>query len=149
MMNDAQLFTTAALQSGYRADAAEAALAWARVRLSEGETPLGRMYIFRSASHGGGEGPARTPPARPRVLLAFRSADAALSFAQASKLGSAPRLAAMSLGQLLTALIQRPSIGVLLVASESDGALQEGLPVGPRIERAALLDQLQIADCRL
>jgi hypothetical protein len=83
------------------------------------------------------------------VLLAFRSADAALSFAQTAGLGAAPRLAPMGLGQLLTALLQRPSIGALLLASDGDTVSQAGLPTGSRVERAGLLDQLQIADCRL
>ncbi|NNJ11901.1 hypothetical protein EKD04_016330 [Chloroflexales bacterium ZM16-3] len=146
---DAQLFITAALQAGYGVEAAEVALVWARDRLLQGGGSPGRMYIFRSAGNGGGGAGQPPPPTRPRVLLAFRSADDALSFAQASGLGTSPRLAAMGLGQLLTALIQRPSIGALLVASEGDGVLLAGLPTGARIERAALLDQLQIADCRL
>jgi hypothetical protein len=149
-MNDAQLFINVACQSGYGTAAASAALAWARNRLSDGRHMPPRLYIFRSASNtGDGAGQALTPPARPRVLLAFTSADAALSFAQAAGLGSAPRLAAMGLGQLLTALIQRPMISALLVADDSHSPVIAGLPAGLRIERAALLDQLQIADCRL
>ena len=148
-MDDAQIFINAAYQSGYGA-AAAAALAWARNRLSTGGTTPSRLYVFRGASNSGdGVGHASISPTRPRVLLAFTSADAALSFAQASGLGSAPRLAAMGLGQLLTVLIQRPMISALLVADDSDSPLQAGLPVGLRIERTALLDQLQIADCRL
>ncbi|MEI7772689.1 MAG: hypothetical protein WCI67_22045, partial [Chloroflexales bacterium] len=84
-----------------------------------------------------------------RVLLAFASADAALSFAQSAGLGAAPRLAAMGLGQLLSALIQRPIISALLLADDGASSPATGLPDGLRIERAALLDQLGIADCRL
>jgi hypothetical protein len=83
------------------------------------------------------------------ISFGFQSADSALSFAQVAGLGAAPRLAAMGLGQLLTALVQRPAIGALHIAAEGDHSFQAGLPVGARIERAALLDQLQIADCRL
>ncbi|NTW98124.1 MAG: hypothetical protein HGB28_06185 [Oscillochloris sp.] len=144
-MDDAQLFITAARQAGYSPDAAAATLAWARGCLGDPTLPP-RLYIFRS---GGGGGGGAAAPARPRVLLAFRSADTALSFAQATGLGAAPRLAAMELGQLLAALIQRPTISALLVASEVEGRLRAGLPDGSRIERATLLDQLQIADCRL
>ncbi len=147
-MNDAQLFVTAALQAGYGPEAARAALAWSHGRLGQSGVAPQRLYIFRSGGQGGDSGQA-PPPARSRVLLAFRSADTALGFAQASGLGASPRLAAMGVGQLLTALIQRPTIGALLVVSEGDGALVAGLPAGIRIERAALLDQLQIADCRL
>ena len=150
-MDDAQLFINVACQSGYGAAAAAATLAWARNRLGDGGATSSRLYIFRSASYSGDSpaGQASTPTARPRVLVAFASADAALSFAQASGLGASPRLVAMGLGQLLTALIQRPMISALLVAADGDGAPHAGLPAGLRIERTALLDQLQIADCRL
>jgi hypothetical protein len=149
-MDDAQLFINVAFQSGYGVAAASAALAWAQHRLSDGRAVPSRFYIFRSASHGGdGAGQAPALNARPRMLLAFASADAALGFAQAVRLGAAPRLAAMGLGQLLAALIQRPMISALLVADDHDGPITAGLPAGLRIERVALLDQLQIADCRL
>jgi hypothetical protein len=149
-MDDAQIFITVASQSGYGAAAAAAALAWARNRLSIGGTVPSRLYIFRGASNSSeGTGQDPSPPSRPRVLLAFASADAALGFAQASGLASAPRLAAMSIEQLLTALIQRPMIRALLVADDGDSPPEAGLPAGLRIERAALLDQLQSADCRL
>lgn len=146
-MDDAQIFITVASQSGYGAAAAATALAWARNRLSAGGAVPSRLYIFRGASNSS-EGTGQTPssPSRPRVLLAFASADAALSFAQASGLASAPRLAAMSIEQLLTALIQRPMIHALLVADDGDSPHEAGLPAGLRIERAALLDQLQSAD---
>ncbi len=150
-MDDAQLFIHAACQFGYGAAAASAALTWARNRLGDGVPPPARLYVFRSASHGGDSsaGQAPAPAARPRVLVAFASADAALGFAQASGLGAAPRLVAMGLGQLLTALVQRPMISALLVAADGDSPPHAGLPAGLRIERAALLDQLQIADCSL
>ncbi|NTW00354.1 MAG: hypothetical protein HGA19_03495 [Oscillochloris sp.] len=148
-MDDAQLFMTAARQVGFGAEAALVALAWARERLGQdGVLPV-RLYIFRSARQGGVSTESETLPTRPRVLLAFRSADAALGFAQIVGLGKAPQLAAMSLSQLLAALVQRPAIGALHLASEDDSAIHAGLPVGIRIERSALLDQLQIADCRL
>lgn len=148
-MDDLQQFMAIAGQAGYRPEAAAAALIWAREQLDRDGLLFQVLYIFRSARDGASSGAAQSVPVRPRVLLAFRSADAALSFAQATGLGAAPRLAALGLGQLLAALIQRPAIGTLLVASDGEDALRAGLPDGTRIERAALLDQLQIADCRL
>lgn len=145
-MDDAQIFLVAVRQAGYGQAAALAVLAWVVECLGGASLIPTRFYIFRSDRKGGGNA---APPTRPRVLVAFRSADAALSFAQKAGIGAAPRLAAMSLGQLLTALIQRPTIGTLLIATEIEEPIQAGLPIGTRIERAALFDQLQIADCRL
>ncbi|NTV62905.1 MAG: hypothetical protein HGA65_05125 [Oscillochloris sp.] len=148
-MDDVQQFMAIAGQAGFRPEAAAAAMAWARERLTESEQLTQPLYVFRSAGSAGAGGAAQVAPARPRVLLAFRSADAALGFAQASGLGRSPRLAALGLGHLLAALIQRPAIGTLLVASDIENTFRAGLPDGSRIERAELLDQLQIADCRL
>ncbi len=151
-MDDAQLFIMAAQHAGFGAEAAAATLAWARGYLGDAGQPGQRLYIFRSSSNGTGTGElsSATPPARPRTLLAFRNADTALSFAQKAGLGRAPRLASMGIGHLLAALVQRPSITTLIVADDDDDiTLHAGLPVGVRIERSALLDQLQIADCRL
>lgn len=148
-MDDTQLFLTAARQAGYGPEASASALAWAIERIAAGGRPPARLYIFRSVGVGGHGAVSGPSPTRPRVLLAFRSADEALSFAQRHGLGGAPRLASMGPGQLLTALIQRPTIGALLVAADEADTLQEGLPPGARVERATLLDQLQIADCRL
>jgi hypothetical protein len=146
-MDDVQQFILAASRAGYSSEAAAVALAWACDCLGQvGQSA--RLYVFRSASSGGG-GSGQTAPGRSRVLLAFRSADTALSFAQSNGLSAAPRLATLGLGQLLAALIQHPTIATLLVASEAEDALHASLPNGARIERAALLDQLQIADCRL
>ena len=90
-----------------------------------------------------GEATASETSARPRLLLAFQSADTALSFAQGAGLGNSPRLIALSLSQALAALIQRNTISALLIAAEDDPAITpHGLPSGLRIERATLIELL-------
>lgn len=142
---DAQHFITSALQQGYSAAAAEAALAAVSGRLRAAGVGGRRLYIFRTGEGGagGGEGAAGEAPSRPRMLLAFQSADAALAFAQRAGLGVAPRLVSLTLGQALAAIVQRPALAALLVADEAGApAPQAGLPPGTRIERAALLELL-------
>jgi hypothetical protein len=141
-MRDESLFVELARQAGYRPEAAQAALAWAVGTLAVD----GQLYIFRSAGPGASAGGAGAAPTRPRLLLAFRSADAALVFAQRAGLGRAPQVAGLSLSRLLGVLVQRPAIAALLVAVDSDEPLRGGLPPGPQIARAALLDRLQMAD---
>ncbi|NTU81738.1 MAG: hypothetical protein HGA45_20565 [Chloroflexales bacterium] len=144
-MPDSILFIAVARQQGYSVQAAQAALAAVRARLAEGGVAARRFYIYRTGDGGvgGGEGPTGEALGRPRLLLAFQSADAALSFAQGAGLGKSPRLIALSLSQALAALIQRPVIGALLIAAEDDSAVAlNTLPSGLRIERATLIDLL-------
>lgn len=147
-MTDAQLFIDLARQQGYGADAARAALKWVHAQLVEHGEESGRYYMFRSSGEASSGGAGGTTAARPRLVLAFRSPDAALSFAQQGGLGVAPRLVALPLGQLLAVLIQRPAIGALYIADEDTPPSSPGnLPSGLRIERTALLNRLQSADC--
>jgi hypothetical protein len=141
-MPDTSLFAEAARRQGFDADAASAALAVVEARLAEQGLAARRYFCFRSAGAGppGGEGEAAEPPARPRLLLVFPSADDALSFAQRSGLGASPRLTALSLAQALAALLQRPAIGALLVAGAApapDGP--RALPPGLRVARDELI----------
>jgi hypothetical protein len=136
------LFIGVALQHGFSEGAAREALAAVAARLAGRGLTARRLFCFRSPAGGpgGGDG-AAAPPARPRLLLAFQSADAALGFAQRSGLGAAPRLVTLSLEQALAALVQRPALGALLIAADED-ADARGLPAGLRIERATLLELL-------
>jgi hypothetical protein len=139
---DSLLFIRVARQQGYSVAAAEAALAAVRERLQEAGATGRRLYIFRTGDGGvgGGDGSPGETPSRPRLLLAFQSADAALAFAQRAGLGSSPRLISLTLSQTLAALIQRPAIGALLVAHECEApTLAQTLPPGTRIERSALI----------
>jgi hypothetical protein len=137
-MGAASPFIAAAQEQGFGEAAARGALASVAALLAERQLTARRLFCFRSAGGGAGDGGAPPPPARPRLLLAFQSADDALSFAQRSGLGAAPRLIALSLEQALAALVQRPALGALLIAGDSEAAAG-ALPAGLRIERAALL----------
>jgi hypothetical protein len=135
-------FIAAAQQQGFGEAAARGALAAIAGRLAEHRLTARRLFCFRSGGAGGGDnGASPPPPARPRLLLAFQSADDALGFAQRSGLGAAPRLISLSLEQALAALVQRPALGALLLASDGDATVG-GLPAGLRIERATLLELL-------
>jgi hypothetical protein len=138
-MSDAPLFVEAARQQGYAPEAATAALEAVAARLGDGARQR-RFFCFRSPGGMGGGG-AAPPAGRPRTLLLFRSADDALSFAQARGLGAAPQLMALRLDAALAVLLQRPAIGVLLVAA-GDAGRGGGLPPGARLERAELLGLL-------
>jgi hypothetical protein len=127
----------AARAQGFAEDAAEAALATFQARLAAQGLTAARLYCFRTGGGGSG-GDTPTPPARLRLLLAFSSADAALSFAQRKGLGRSPRLITLSPAQALAALLQRPAIGALLVADDA-AAEHSDLPLGVRLERAELL----------
>lgn len=139
------LFLGVARQQGYSAEAAQAALSFVRSRLVEGGVQTQRFYIYRTGDGGvgGGEGAPGEASGRPRQLLAFQSPDTALAFAQRSGLGASTRLIGLSLGQILAALIQRPSIAALLVADELDAPAAPGLlPPGVRVERSAVIEIL-------
>lgn len=141
-MPDSPLFIEVARQHGYSAEAAYAALESVRARLDAAGLNSARLYIYRTGASGA-SGALGATTGRPRVLLAFPSADAALAFAQRGGLGSSPRLIALSLSQALAALIQRPSIGALYLAQDDDSLPASGaLPPGLRLARAALIELL-------
>lgn len=136
MIDDAALADFAAHHS---ASVAAARQLIAALRAAAGADQL---YIFWNSKHpGGGTG----GNSRPRTLLAFRSPDAALAFAQRNRL-AAPRLRRLSLIQLAQAVLREPAIGALLLAEDTDGLdLPAGrLPGGARFERAELLRLLAI-----
>jgi hypothetical protein len=98
------------------------------------------FYVFWTPERGGASGNS----GRERMLVAFRSPDAALAFAQRNKLAGdeRPRLRRLSLAQLVQATLRKPAIVALLLADEESEALPGRLPHGVRTERAELLRRL-------
>ena len=104
-----------------------------------------QFYIFWTSrsSRGAGRDAGRT-----RTLLAFRTPDAALTFAQRNGLASAaerPRLRHLTLLQLCHAMLQEPAITALIVAAEDEEQpIAAGqIPPGMRLERAELVRRLR------
>jgi hypothetical protein len=142
-MSHDTLFIGVAQQQGYDATAAQFVLQQMTERLRERGGPVPTSFFIYRTGASNGEG-AGGGSARTRTLLAFRSADAALVFAQRSGLARSPRLLSLSLPQLLAVLVQRPTIGTLIMADEIDATLGANtLPPGMRLERIALLELLQ------
>ena len=100
----------------------------------------GSFYVFWTPERGGASGSS----GRERILVAFRSPDAALAFAQRNNLAGdeRPRLRHLSLALLVEATLRKPAIVALLLAGEETEALPGRLPHGVRIERAELLRRL-------
>jgi hypothetical protein len=105
------------------------------------------FYVFWNA--GGGAGGASG--SRSRLVLCFRSPDAALAFAQRNGLASPQpaRLRRLSLVQILAATLRTPAIGLVVLADEADEG-QDGMPAGRlpdgiQLQRAALLQRLGAA----
>ncbi|NJN19478.1 MAG: hypothetical protein HC822_26155 [Oscillochloris sp.] len=145
-MDNEQLFLNIAQQSGYPTAAALAALERVRAELRAAKLYRTRYYLYRTGGAGSDlAATSRTPasPMRPRTLLAFLSADAALAFAQHRNLGKSPQLITLSLGQILATLINRPTIGAALIAAEAEHNERPGsLPHGMPISREHVLDML-------
>ncbi len=102
------------------------------------------LYIFWFASGATADMPA---PQRERTLVAFRSADAAMTFAQANGMtGHAvpARVRQLAPEQLVAAVLANDSIAALLIADDDQaGATAGALPRGRRIERAAIAARSQ------
>jgi hypothetical protein len=152
-MDETAIYLDTAQQHGYPQQSAHRALdqvvAWLHERqpLRLQHPDQLAFYIFRSGSQAADPGEPAEPevsPARPRILLAFTSADAALGFAQQATVAVSPRLLRLSLPRLLAALIQRPAITALIFVDDIDerrtGA---GLPDGLRLDRGVLLELLK------
>lgn len=143
-MRDMTIFLETTHQQGYSREAAQVALASLEAHLNDHGYPAERsFYIYRTGGkiEGAGDEPARE---RPRMLLAFSSADTALSFAQHNQLHRAPRLLRVSVPQLLAILVQRPTIQAIMFVNELVEAAPRGqLPAGLRLDRAAVLNMLE------
>ena len=100
-----------------------------------------QFYVFWTGGTGrGGAGSG----GRARTLLAFRTPDAALAFAQRNSLAERPRLRRLTLLQLCHAMLQEPAIGALIIAAEVDDQLivPGQMPPGTHLERAELVRRL-------
>jgi hypothetical protein len=149
-MDEIAIYLDTAQQYGYQQQPARRALdqvvAWLHERhpLRRQSSAHLAFYIFRSGSHPTEHAAAAVAPARPRILLAFTSADAALGFAQHASVAASPRLLRLSLPRLLAALIQRPAITALIFVDDLDERqTTTGLPDGFRLDRGALLALLK------
>jgi hypothetical protein len=123
----------AAIRHGLAPERIAALLGVLRHRL--GGNPF---YVFRASGGAGG-----TASGRSRQVVAFATADAALSFAQCNAPGKSARVRALSVEQLLTILLQEPRIAALLFVVDGDAPLPPGcLPDGLRLRRDEVLRAL-------
>ncbi|MFQ3664184.1 MAG: hypothetical protein SNJ69_17550 [Chloroflexaceae bacterium] len=141
-MSERDHFIAVARAQGFSAEAAEAALAALHARLAHRGVQARRFYGYRTAGGASGATEGGAAAQRPRLLLLFQSADAALGFAQRNRLGRSPRLVALSLAQALAALLRHPAIHALLIADEPAEESWQGLPPGLRLEREEFIDLL-------
>ncbi|WP_299644844.1 hypothetical protein [uncultured Chloroflexus sp.] len=107
--------------------------------IADGQPSPRTLYVYRTASTGASsEPPAPAPFVRPRLLLAFLSADAAVSFAQRTGLARVPRLQPLSLARALAIVLQQPVMRALHIAYD-DVPAANGLPSGWHLSRAEML----------
>lgn len=103
------------------------------------------LYVFWSQAAGAAS--SSGAERKPRTLLAFPSADAALAFAQRNQMspaGNPPRLRRLSMLQLLQVVLREPSIAALLIAAAEDEPPPAGrLPAGILLAREAVLARIQ------
>lgn len=141
------VFLGIARQHGYAAEAALHVYETIAATLhARGLRPA--LYIYRSGerppeSAASGDG-SSMPPLRPRTLLAFATADAALGFAQRMRLQGSPRLRRMHLAQLLAVMLQQPSIVALHIADEPlEIPANQQFPAGYLIQQNDLHEMLK------
>jgi hypothetical protein len=144
MADQSDIFIHAAARLGYTADTARGAYTQVVAALTGYELAAGaRLFVFRNAEGGGGDGGAALEPPRERTIVAFGSADSALAFAQRNGLGTRPQLQGLQIGQLLALMIERPRITTLIIADESDEIPRGVLPTGLRLDRGTLVAWLE------
>jgi hypothetical protein len=141
-MDVSDTFMMVALKYGFSTEAAASTLAALHVRLSERGPLPNFLYLYRTGGTGMGDTETDVSEQRRRYLLAFRSADDALSYAQRNRLGPAPRLATLSLAQILAVMLQQSAIRMAVIADNNAGGAQGDLPPGLQIERSVLLEML-------
>lgn len=142
-MQQHNIFIAVAQHAGFTPSAAHRALTLVNEQLyTHGYSGDPSFYIYRvgQSEPAGGRHPSQE---RPRMLLAFPSADSALTFAQRNHLGQTPRLVYLSVAQLLAIILQRPSIHALIFVDELAETPPFGtLPQGFRLNRAVIVDIL-------
>ncbi|WP_298818636.1 hypothetical protein [Chloroflexus sp.] len=145
---DLAMLTTAVRRAGGEPSRIAHVLELFRERLiADSQPPPQTLYVYRTASVGTKvDAPvttSATPPVRPRILLAFLSADTAVSFAQSAGLTRVPQLHTLSLARLLTVFLQQPALSALRIAYE-DGHIVDGLPTGWHLSRPDVLSLFAI-----
>jgi hypothetical protein len=116
----------------------------ALIELVRAQVGATQFYIFWTSGGRGGAGGT----GRSRTLLAFRTPDAALAFAQRNHLASPaerPRLRRLTLLQLFHAMLQEPAIAALIVAAEAEiqPSAAGQIPTDLRLERSELVRRLR------
>ncbi|MDW8405353.1 hypothetical protein [Chloroflexus sp.] len=112
--------------------------------IADGQPSPQTLYVYRTTSAAArSDKQVSTSPARTRLLLAFLSADAAVSFAQRAGLARVPRLLPISLARMLAVLLQQPAMSAVHIAYD-DTPAADGLPVGWHIARADVLAMFSI-----
>jgi hypothetical protein len=111
------------------------------VRRTLHRLPQRRYYVFRIT--GGSTTPA---PSQPRMIAAFPTPDDALTFAQRNGYGSNAQLRSVGAIELIVRLLTEGSIGSVLFVRGGSDTPAKGFGPGLKLERAALLDQLQTGD---
>ncbi|NJP04940.1 MAG: hypothetical protein HC837_04580 [Chloroflexaceae bacterium] len=141
-MQESNIFIEIAQQQGFHGQQAHETLKTIGQQLHTCAISIqSPFYIFRTGGGGTGQGGQAN---RPRLLLAFPSADDALAFAQHQNLRPTPRLLRVSVHQLLAILLQRPAITALILVDEHANMSQIGkYPHGYRLERTELLTMLK------
>lgn len=131
-MDDDTLFGEAATQQGRSVEGAIQLL-----RQLETQLGSGPFYVYRLGdTPSGGSGGA----AKQRTLFAFRSGDDALAFAQRNRLGPTPRLLRLTLAQVLTIMLHRPSVEAVLFVADVDDDVRPGQrPAGHLVARGEIL----------
>lgn len=107
----------------------------------------GPFYVYRVGGEGSGSEGGESGSGKKRTLLAFQTADDALAFAQRNRLGPTPRLLRLSLAQLLTIMMHRPSVEAVLFVAIIDDAMRPGqFPQGRRVARAEIIAAMTTND---
>lgn len=107
--------------------------------IADGQPSPQTLYVYRTTGAAASSDPsAPAPSSRPRRLLAFLSADAAVSFAQRTGLARVPRLLTLSLARVLAIILQQPAVRALHIAYD-DIPAANGLPSGWNLSRAEVL----------
>ncbi len=145
---DLAMLATVVRQAGGEIAQVAQVLDWFHQRLiADGQQPARMLYVYRtnrpvdSTAAASGDNPR--PGLRPRLLLAFLSADSAVSFAQRTGLARSPRLLTLSPARALAVFLQQPSLSTLHIAYD-DLPAPDGLPVGWRLSRAEVLAMFAI-----
>lgn len=137
---DLAILATAVRQAGGEPAQVSHVLALFHQRLiADGQPSPQTLYVYRATGSAASSEPsAPAPSARPRLLLAFLSADAAVSFAQRTGLARVPRLLPLSLARVLAIILQQPAMRALHIAYD-DVPAANGLPSGWHVSRAEML----------